>query len=248
MVTPVLPPPDGLLFVLKVTAMTSVDTTQPAAAVDAPISAPVGTLYWASNSCAIATHMALQLAGAAFDTVRLDFSRSQQKTADYLRINPKGRVPALVTPHGILTETPALLQYICQFYPAARLAPLDNLFELARMNAFNSYMCSTVHVHHAHRVRGERWSDDPAVVQALKLKVVHNMGESFAYIERDYLNGPWVLGEHFSVCDLYLFTVARWLEGDGVDVSRFPKVADHMRRVAQMPAVQSVLELHASPV
>ncbi len=210
--------------------------------------ASIGTLYWASNSCAIATHMALAVAQARYDTVRIDFASGQQKTPDFLRINPKGRVPALVTPHGILTETPALLQYVAQFYPHAALAPLDNPFELARMNAFNSYLCSTVHVHHAHRVRGERWSDDPQVVQALKLKVAYNMDACFDYIEQTYFDGPWVLGQQFSASDLYVFTVARWLEGDGVDVSRFPKVADQMRRVAQMPAVQSVMALHASPV
>ena len=210
--------------------------------------ATVGTLYWASNSCAIATHMALAVANARFDTVRLDFAMGQQKTPDFLRINPKGRVPALVTPHGILTETPALLQYVAQLHPEAGLAPLDNPFELARMNALNSYICSTVHVHHAHRVRGERWSDDPAVVQNLKLKVPQSMGACFDYIEQTYFDGPWALGQQFSSSDLYVFTVARWLEGDGVDVTRFPKVAEQMRRVALIPAVQNVLALHASPL
>jgi glutathione S-transferase len=211
-----------------------------------------GTLYWASNSCAMASHVALEYArghaGAHYETARLDFSKAQQKSADYLRINPKGRVPALVTAGGILTETPAILLYISQLYPAAKLAPLASPFELARMNAFNSYMCSTVHVHHAHRVRGERWSDDPAVVDKLKLKVPQNMADCFAYIERDYLQGPWVLGDGFCTSDMYLFTIARWLEGDGVDVDTFPKVADHMARMLQLPAVQQVVAQHAAPV
>ena len=116
------------------------------------------------------------------------------------------------------------------------------------MNAFNSYLCSTVHVNHAHRVRGERWSDDPAVVAALKLKVAKNMADCFAYIERDYLLGPWVLGARMSACDMYLFTIANWLAGDGVDVAGFPKVADHMKRMAALPAVAKVVALHASTV
>jgi glutathione S-transferase len=205
------------------------------------------TFYWASNSCAIATHMVLEHAGADYQGQRIDFAQGEQKSPDYLRINPKGRVPALVTPQGILTETPALMLFVCQLYPQAGLAPLDDPFELARMNAFNSYLCATVHVNHAHRVRGERWSDDPAVVEALKLKVAKNMADCFAYIERDCLQGPWVLGQRMSTCDMYLFTIANWLAGDGVDVAGFPKVADHMKRMAALPAVARVVALHASP-
>ncbi len=206
------------------------------------------TFYWASNSCAIATHMVLEYAGADYQSQRIDFAQGEQKSPEYLRINPKGRVPALATPRGILTETPALMLFVCQQYPKANLAPLDDPFELARMNAFNSYLCSTVHVNHAHRVRGERWSDDPAVVAALKLKVAKNMADCFAYIERDYLLGPWVLGARMSACDMYLFTIANWLAGDGVDVAGFPKVAEHMKRMAALPAVAKVVALHASTV
>jgi len=65
--------------------------------------------------------------------VRLDFGSQQQRSPQYLRVNPKGRVPALVTDRGTLTETPAILQFIAQSHPAARLAPLDDPFELARM-------------------------------------------------------------------------------------------------------------------
>lgn len=212
-----------------------------------PTTPSANTLYWSTGSCSMASHLALEQVGADYTGVRIDFSRNQQRSDAYLKLNPKGRVPVLVTPQGILTETPAILQYICQQYPAAGLAPLDDPFELARMNAFNSYLCSTVHVHHAHRVRGERWSDDPRVVEGLKLKVAKNMGDSFAYIERDYLQGPWVLGERLSTCDMYLFTIANWLAGDSVDVADFPKVADHMKRLAAMPAVARVVAQHAAP-
>jgi glutathione S-transferase len=205
------------------------------------------TLYWSSNSCSMASHLALEYVGAAYAGERVDFSRSQQRSEEFLRLNPKGRVPVLATAQGILTETPAILQYICQLYPAAGLAPLDDPYELARMNAFNSYLCSTVHVNHAHRVRGERWSDDPAVVEGLKLKVAKNMSDCFAYIERDYLQGLWVLGERLSTSDLYLFTLANWLAGDGVDVANFPKVTDHMKRLAALPAVAKVVARHAAP-
>ena len=118
------------------------------------------TLYYAPNTCSLATHIALIEAGAAYELVRLSFAAQDQRQPEYLAINPKGRVPALATETGILTETPALLAYVAQSFPAAGLAPLDNAFAFARAQAFNSYLCSSVHVAHAHRMRGYRWADD----------------------------------------------------------------------------------------
>ena len=197
-----------------------------------------------STTCSIASHMALEEAGAGYKVTHLDFNAGQQRSADYLKINPKGRVPALATDRGIITETPAILFYIAQTHPKARLAPEDP-FEIGQMQDLNAYLCSTVHPNHAHRSRGHRWSDDPAVIEALKVKVPQNIRESFTIIENDYLRGPWVLGQQFTVADLYLFTVASWLASDGVDVNAFPKVKEHWARVAARPAVQRVRASYA---
>lgn len=200
--------------------------------------------YYAPASCALAAHLALEYAQAPYQAERLDFKAQQQRSAEYLRINPKGRVPALATEQGILTETPALLQFIAQSFPQAGLAPLDDAFLLAKVNEFNSYICSTVHVAHAHRGRGYRWADDESAIASMKKKVAQNMADCFALIEERMLKGPWVLGERFSTSDMYLFTVTRWLEGDGVDVARFPGVAAHMQRMQAEPVVQKVLPLY----
>ncbi len=205
------------------------------------------TFYYAPNTCALASHIALETAGARYEAVRLSFAKQEQRSAEYLRVNPKGRVPALVTERGILTETPAILQFIAQTHPQAQLAPLDDAFELARMNAFNSYLCSTVHVAHAHRGRGYRWADDPAAHEAMKKKVPQSVGECFELIEREFFTGPWVLGERYSVSDMYLFTLAQWLEGDGVDPARFPKVAAHRERLRADPVVARVIASEAAP-
>jgi glutathione S-transferase len=204
------------------------------------------TFYYAPGTCALAAHLALEFSGAAYEAKRLDFKQQQQRTPEYLKINPKGRVPALVTERGVLTETPALLQYIAQAFPQAALAPVDDAFLLAKANEFNSFLCSTVHVNHAHKGRGYRWvePDDTAALEAMKKKVPQTMAESFTLIEEQMLKGPWVLGERFGTSDMYLYTLSRWLEGDGVDVKRFPKVADHMRRMEARPQVQKIVALH----
>jgi glutathione S-transferase len=199
-------------------------------------------LYYAANTCALASHIALKEAGADYTAVRLDFRANDQRKPEYLAINPKGRVPALVTKQGILTETPAILAYVAQSFPGARLAPLDDPFAFAQMQAFNSYLCSTVHVAHAHRVRGYRWADDPAAIAEMQRKVPQTVGECFSLIEREMLAGPWVMGDTYTTCDPYLFTIARWLEGDGVDVAEFPKLQRHMQRMSERPGVKKALE------
>jgi len=204
------------------------------------------TFYYAQNTCALASHIALETAGARYDAVRVSFAKQEQRSAEYLRINPKGRVPALVTDRGVLTETPAMLAYVAQAFPKAKLAPLDDAFEMARMNAFNSYLCSTVHVAHAHRMRGYRWADDPAAQEAMKKKVPQTVGECFELIEREFFAGPWVLGSNYSVSDMYLFTLAQWLEGDGVEPARYAKVAAHRERMRADPPVARVMAAEAA--
>ena len=204
-------------------------------------------LFYALNTCALASHIALEEAGLRHEAVRLDFAGGEQTKPEYLAVNPKGRVPALVTDCGILTETPAILLYIAQVAPQVKLAPLDDAFELARLQAFNSYLCSTVHVAHAHMRRGKRWADDDASIADMRRKVPQNMADCFGLIERELFAGPWVMGAQYTVCDPYLFTIAKWLEGDGVDITRFPKVDDHYRRMSARPAVQRVLAVEQAP-
>ena len=204
-------------------------------------------LYYSPGSCALASHIALQEAGADYRAERIDFKANQQNSPEYLAINPKGRVPALVTDRGILTETPAVLVFIAQSFPQAKLAPLEDSFAFAQAQAFNSYLCSTVHVAHAHRVRAYRWANEEASFADMKRKVPETMGACFALIERNMLRGPWVMGDSYTICDPYLFTVAQWLEGDGVDVSAFPKVIDHRKRVAERPAVRQVMADQLAP-
>lgn len=199
------------------------------------------TLYFALNTCALASHIALKDAAAPYDLRRIDFRATQQQSPDYLAINPKARVPAMVTPRGILTETPAILAFIAQSYPAAQLAPLDDPFAFAEMQAFNSYLCSTVHVAHAHRMRGSRWADDPASFADMKRKVPQTVTACYELIESQMLKGPWVMGDAYTVADPYLFTLAQWLEDDGVDPSHIPRVMEHRARMLERPNVQQAI-------
>lgn len=203
-------------------------------------------LFYALGSCSLASHIALEEAGADYEAVAMSTKDGDQRRPEYLAINPKGRVPALVTDRGVLTETPAILAFIAQSHPGAKLAPLDDPFAFAQAQAFNSYLCSTVHVAHAHKHRGYRWTDDPVAQAAMTAAVPKNEIACFQLIEDGMLAGPWVLGEAYSICDPYLFTLAGWLEGDGVDIRQFPKLAEHSERVRARPAVRKVLAREAA--
>ncbi len=197
-------------------------------------------LFYSVGSCSLAPHIALEEAGAAYQAVRTNLRGGEQLTPEYRAINPKARVPALVTDHGVLTENVAILAWIAQAYPEASLAPTDP-WAAAQALAFNSYLATTVHVAHAHRMRGYRWADDEASFEDMRRKVPRSMGDAFQLIENTMLAGPFVMGDTFTTCDAYLFTLADWLEGDGVDPTRFPKVHEHRERIRGRPAVGKVL-------
>ena len=205
-------------------------------------------LYYATGTCALATHIALEEAGAPYEAVAVDFSAQAQRSPEYLAVNPKGRVPALVTESGTLTETPALLLFVAQRFPSAELAPLADPFLLAQVQEFNSYLCATVHVAHAHGRRGARWADDDAAIAAMRRKVTANMTECFELIEHKLLQGPWVIGERYTICDPYLFTIASWLEGDGVDTGKLPRVIEHRSRMLARPAVRKAVAVEGTQI
>jgi glutathione S-transferase len=202
-------------------------------------------LFHGVGSCSLAALIALEEAGADYELVRMSTAAGDQRKPEYLAVNPKGRVPALVTERGVLTENVAILAYIAQTHPAANLAPADP-WDFARMQAFNSYLASTVHVAHAHKHRGYRWATEESSFADMRRKVAENETECFRLIEAEHLAGPWVMGDQFTVADGYLFTIADWLEEDGVDCRQFPRVHEHRERVRARPAVRKVLAEQAA--
>jgi glutathione S-transferase len=199
-------------------------------------------LFYGSNACSLASHIALAETGAAYEAVRMDLKAGDQKKPDYLAINPKGRVPALVTDKGVLTENPAILNWIAESFPNAHLKPDDSL-AYVQMQSFNLYLASTIHVTFAHLFRTERWADSEAARAELKAKVPSSLATLWTLIEDGLRDGrPWVCGEQYTVADPYLYVFARWLERDGVGGSAgMPLTRAHRGRIQQRPAVQKVL-------
>ena len=198
-------------------------------------------LFTAPGTVGLACEIALEESGADYKVVRLNFAENEQRKAEYLAVNPKSRVPALVCEQGVISETPAILGYIAESFPRAGLAPVGDAFAYAQMQAFNSYLCSWIHPAAAHRFRGYRWADDPVALKDMARKAPEVFAAAMALIEAEYLAGPCVLGEAFSTSDIYLYVVTSWLPRDGIDMAQFPRVADHFARMGERKAVRDVL-------
>jgi glutathione S-transferase len=200
-------------------------------------------LFYSPNACSLAAHIALEDAGAEYETVRLDFKNGEQRSSEYLAVNPRGRVPALVTPRGTLTENPVILGWVANLFPNAHLKPEGDFFAFSEMQSFNMYLAATVHVTFAHLFRTERFADSEAARADIKTKVPSSLAENWKLIEERLADGrPWVCGNQYTVADPYLYVFTRWLERPGAGGSDgMPLSRAHRTRMQERPAVQRVL-------
>lgn len=199
-------------------------------------------LYYSPGTIASASALALEEARLPWEPVRVDFEAEEQRQEPYLSLNPKGRVPVLVTTDGTFSETGAILEYIAARAPEAGLTPADPV-ALTRMRAAMYYFASTMHPNHAHKRRGHRWSDDPAAWVSMAAKVPDTMTDCAAYVEEHLLGDPFLLGDRLCVADCYLYTISTWLAGDGVDLDALPRLRAFQKAMAARPSVARVTEL-----
>lgn len=201
------------------------------------------TLYYAKGSSALAPHILLEEVGAEYAVHEVPIAKGANTEPAYLEINPKARVPALMTPNGVITENPAILTYIAAIHPQAHMLP-DTPFERAEADALCAYLCATVHVAFAHLLRGARWADSPEAHASMKAKVASNLRDCAEVVEHHHLKGPWAMGDRYTFCDAYLFLMPRWMEKAGVDLSDYPKLAAHHDAMLHRPATLAVMAIH----
>ncbi|MFC0634244.1 glutathione S-transferase family protein [Brevundimonas balnearis] len=201
-------------------------------------------LYYSPGACALASHIALEEAGAAYDSQAIDLRKGELKTPEYLAINPAGVTPALQTDRGVVTQNAAILAYVAELYPQANLAPTDP-FERARFNAFNGFLASSLHpaigrlLFSRPPLEGQA-RDDARDLVLSKLQLV----------EDTMLQGPFVFGEGFTGADGYLSVFSRWSrQAQLLDPERFPKLNAHLDVIQSRDAVRRVLQAEGiSPV
>ncbi|HEX8569641.1 MAG TPA: glutathione S-transferase [Caulobacteraceae bacterium] len=194
-------------------------------------------LFWAPGACSTAPHIVLEEIGEPFEPVKLNLREGDQRKPEFLALNPKGRVPALVTERGVLTENPAILAYLAHAFPESALAPVDDPWAMGQVNSFNNFLSSGVHVAFAHAFRPERYGEGAEAAEAMKRRAPHAVAELFAIVE-EKLTGEWVHGDSYTISDPYLLVFTRWAMRGFMDMALFPALTEHARRVAARPAAQ----------
>ncbi|MBX9615042.1 MAG: glutathione S-transferase N-terminal domain-containing protein [Caulobacteraceae bacterium] len=194
-------------------------------------------LYYSAGACALASHIALEEAAAAYDLEHIDLRQGQQRTPAFLAINPAGSTPALVTEHGVLTENAVIMDHIARTHPEAGLAPDPSSFAWSRMQSLNGWLASSLHP----AIGRLLFSRPPLEGEARTAQAGVALGK-FDIVEQSLLTGPWAMGEQYTVADGYLSVFTRWARQAGIlDRTRFPRLNDHLDRVQARPAVQRVL-------
>ncbi|MFK7870561.1 MAG: glutathione S-transferase family protein [Roseobacter sp.] len=200
-------------------------------------------LYLAKGTSGLAAHILLEEIGAPYQTRFLSIPDKEHLTDAYLSLNPRGRLPTLITPDGPITENPAILVYLAQMHPEKALLP-ETPYALAQAQSVNLFIAATMHVAFAHKGRAARWADDPGAIAAMQAKVPENIFEAAQLIEDHLLQTPWVLGERYSICDPYVFLAHRWMAANDVPLANTPRLLAHTDAMRARPAVQRALAQH----
>lgn len=206
------------------------------------------TLYYAPNTCALATHIALEEAQADVDYVRLDLYNGDTRHPAYLKLNPKGRVPVMITERGVLSESPAILAWIAQTWPQANLAPQHDPWGVAQVNSFNHFLSGTLHgIGYAGIFRSARFADGDLAQDAVKDKAYQTVTETFEMIENKLSGAGWVHGKDYTSSDAYLTVLFGWQRALERELPKFPKIAELAARVLERPAVQRAIAAESTP-
>lgn len=200
-------------------------------------------LYYSPGACALASHIALEEAGADYEVVAVDLKKGEQKSSDYLAINPAGSTPALVTDEGVLTENLVIMGYVAQTHPEADLADNGSSFNFGKMQSLNGWLASSLHPAIGKLLFGRPPLEGEAREQQTELAL-----EKYDLLEQKLLKGPWATGERYTVSDGYVSVFTRWARQAGLlDPKRYPRLNDHLDRVQARPAVQRVLKAEGIP-
>jgi glutathione S-transferase len=198
-------------------------------------------LYFSPSACSLCPHIVLREAGLEFEPVRVNLAaKTTQDGADYRAINPKGYVPTLELDDGrVLTENPAVVQYLADLVPEKNLAPKAESFERYRLQEWLNFISTELHKQFSPLFR----EDTPeATREANRTKI----RERLAYLSGQLKGKSYLMGETFSVADAYLFVTLRWTSKFNIDLPKWPNLVEYAARIEKRPAVQAALAFESS--
>ncbi|HEX4151004.1 MAG TPA: glutathione transferase GstA [Steroidobacteraceae bacterium] len=194
-------------------------------------------LYFSPGACSLSPRIVLMEAGLPFTAVKTDLkSKKTASGADYLAVNSKGAVPALELDDGqVLTEGPAIVQYLADLRPESGLAPRAGSFERYRLMEILNYITSEVHKSFSPLFSPDTPADSRKIA-------VDNLAKKFDWLSKHIAGKKFLMGDTFTVADAYLFTVLRWSGLVRVDLGQWPALAEYVARVAERPKVKEALQ------
>ncbi|QRK07883.1 glutathione transferase GstA [Archangium violaceum] len=194
-------------------------------------------LYYSPGACSLSPHIVLREAGLDFQVEKVDLrAKKTESGKDFTAINPKGYIPALQFDDGnILTEGPAIVQYIADKAPQSKLAPANGTLERYRLQELLNFISTELHKNFTPLFNPSFPEEGKKIQREL-------LGKRFDTLSTQLEKGPFLMGEQFTVADAYLFTVLGWSQFTGIDLSQWPVLKAYHARVAERPNVQAALK------
>ena len=194
-------------------------------------------LFYAPGACSLSPHIVLNELDLPYTVEKVDLkNHTTASGADFYSINAKGYVPALQLDNGeVLTEGPAIVQYLADQKPQAGLLPPAGSLERARVQEWLNFIGTELH-----KTLGALFN--PSISAEAKAKTIDTFGKRLGFVEKALQGKDFLTGENFSVADAYLFTIVNWAPKLSIDISPWPTVAEFQKRVASRPAVQKTLK------
>ena len=198
------------------------------------------TLYYSPGACSLAPHIVLEELGIPYEAVRISTAQGQQRSPEYLRINPRGRVPALAVDGKVLVENVAILSFLGGGFPQKGLWP-KTTWDQAQALSMMAWLADTVHPAYAHLFRPERYVQGESHLEAVKEGGRKAFGDCLAEIDRLLAGRKWAVGGHFTVLDAYLLVFYRWGNRNGFPVKDLVNYTALVDRVLARPAVKKTM-------
>ena len=194
-------------------------------------------LYFAPGACSLSPDIVLREAGLNFELEQVDLRTKKTKSgADFLKVNPKGQVPVLLTDDGkTLTEGPAIVQYIADQKPEAKLAPPCGSFDRSRLQEWLNFITSELHKSFSPLFA-------PNTPEEYKTIVKENLAKRFSVLDAHFADNEYLMGSRFSVADAYAFVVISWAKPMKIDLAKWKNLTTYLDRIAARPKVQEAMK------
>jgi glutathione S-transferase len=194
-------------------------------------------LYFAPGACSLSPHIVLMESGLPFETAKTDTkSKALDGGGDFRTVNPLGYVPALVLDDGtLITEGPAIVQYIADKVPEKKLAPAAGTLERTKLQSWLNFISTELH-------KGFSPLFNPSMPEEAKAIFRDRLATRFAHVDKHLAGKNYLMGDAFTVADAYLFVVTNWTVPTKIDLTPYPNILAFRKRMSERPAVQAAMK------